>query len=211
AFGNTAPIEDVDGDTIKLVFNQRFPGQRYDAASGVNYNYKRDYEPGSGRYIESDPIGLWGGMSSYSYVKGMPLTATDSLGLLIMSNSCTKSAARIREAEQKIEKKLAQCDKNCPAGDRSCVKCEDVPKLREKLKTSSIHCSISGADCGRGELGGWSVTLEPAGWNPSVCGCIEATIFHELLHNVGYPHLQGTFDTIDKVATKCFPCGVPSP
>lgn len=53
--------------------------------------------------------------------------------------------------------------------------------------------------------------MEPAGWNPNLCGCLEATIFHELLHNIGYPHLQGAFDTIDKVTNACFPCGVPSP
>jgi RHS repeat-associated protein len=211
AFGTTAPNQNPDGDATQFVFNMRFPGQRFDAASGLNYNYFRDYDAVTGRYVESDPIGLWGGMSTYAYTKGAPLTTTDPLGLLVMTNSCQKFESRIREAERNIEKKLAECNNNCARGDRSCVKCEDVEKLRSKLNRSSINCAVSGSNCARGALRGWSVTIEPAGWRPGVCGCLEATIFHELLHNVGYDHLQGIFDTIDKVANTCFPCGVPKP
>ncbi|NOT88643.1 MAG: RHS repeat protein [Lysobacter sp.] len=81
AFGNTAPNEDPDGDSTAFVFDMRFPGQRYDAISGLNYNYFRDYDPATGRYMESDPIGLSGGISTYGYVGGSPLNITDSTGL----------------------------------------------------------------------------------------------------------------------------------
>lgn len=81
AFGNTAPNQDPDGDAAQFVFNMRFPGQRYDAASGLNYNYFRDYEASTGRYVESDPIGLEGGLSTYGYVGGNSLIDTDALGL----------------------------------------------------------------------------------------------------------------------------------
>ena len=40
--------------------NLRFPGQYFDRETGLHYNYFRDYEPRTGRYIESDPIGLAG-------------------------------------------------------------------------------------------------------------------------------------------------------
>jgi RHS repeat-associated protein len=39
----------------------RFPGQYYDAETALHYNYFRDYDPGSGRYFETDPMGLTGG------------------------------------------------------------------------------------------------------------------------------------------------------
>ena len=81
AFGNDRPNEDPDGDGIAFVFDMRYPGQQYDSASGLNYNYFRDYEPGGGRYIQSDPIGLRGGISTYGYVVGNPLIGTDPMGL----------------------------------------------------------------------------------------------------------------------------------
>ena len=61
--------------------NLRFPGQYHDAETGLNYNYYRDYEPGTGRYIQSDPIGLNGGVSSYAYAMGTPLIFADPVGL----------------------------------------------------------------------------------------------------------------------------------
>lgn len=81
AFGNTPPNQNPDGDANQFVFNLRYPGQRYDSATGLNYNYFRDYDPTTGRYVESDPIGLKGGISTYVYANSSPLTNTDQLGL----------------------------------------------------------------------------------------------------------------------------------
>jgi len=50
----------------------RFPGQFNDSQTGTNYNYFRDYDPNSGRYFESDPIGISGGTNTYDYVEGKP-------------------------------------------------------------------------------------------------------------------------------------------
>lgn len=82
AFGNSTPNEDPDGDIVVFTFDMRLPGQRYDAASGLNYNYFRDYEPGSGRYSQSDPVGLGGGISTYGYVSNKPLMSVDPTGLI---------------------------------------------------------------------------------------------------------------------------------
>lgn len=81
AFGNSPPNQDPDLDGITFVFNMRFPGQRLDAASGLVYNYFRDYDPTTGRYIQSDPIGLDGGVSTYSYTTSNPLSSADPDGL----------------------------------------------------------------------------------------------------------------------------------
>jgi RHS repeat-associated protein len=81
AFGDSAPEQDVDGDGIALVFDMRFQGQKYDAASGLSYNYFRDYDPATGRYVQSDPIGLDGGISTYGYAGANSLVFFDPLGL----------------------------------------------------------------------------------------------------------------------------------
>jgi RHS repeat-associated protein len=79
-FGKALPEEDADADGIFFVFDLRFPGQRYDAATGLHYNYFRDYDASSGRYIQVDPLGLAGGINPYLYVHGSPTRYVDPTG-----------------------------------------------------------------------------------------------------------------------------------
>ncbi len=81
AFGNGNPSADADQDGVDISFALRFPGQRKDDASGLTYNYLRDYDAAIGRYLQSDPIGLAGGSSSYGYVGGDPANSSDPYGL----------------------------------------------------------------------------------------------------------------------------------
>ncbi|HGP0659165.1 TPA: RHS repeat-associated core domain-containing protein, partial [Stenotrophomonas maltophilia] len=80
-FGNQIPSADPDGDGVAFELALRFPGQQATAASGLFYNYQREYDPAVGRYSQSDPIGLDGGINTYAYAEGDPLSYVDPLGL----------------------------------------------------------------------------------------------------------------------------------
>ncbi len=80
-FGTTAANDDPDGDGRTFSYNLRFPGQYFDSETGKHYNYFRDYDPSLGRYIESDPVGLKGGLNTFAYVDSNPLFHSDALGL----------------------------------------------------------------------------------------------------------------------------------
>jgi RHS repeat-associated protein len=81
AFGLGTPNTDVDGDGVSLDIPLRFPGQVFEAYSNLNYNYFRDYDPNTGRYVQSDPIGLDGGLNTYGYVGANPIIYIDEFGL----------------------------------------------------------------------------------------------------------------------------------
>ena len=76
-FGETVKIEG------EITQNMRFPGQRYHSETGLHYNLNRDYDPETGRYIQSDPIGISGGINTFLYANNNPIMNTDPTGLVV--------------------------------------------------------------------------------------------------------------------------------
>ena len=91
AFGNNLPNENPSA-LGTFGYNLRMPGQYYDKETGTFYNYFRDYDPATGRYIQSDPIGLGAGLNTYAYVGGQPLTYFDRYGEQAQALGCVLGA-----------------------------------------------------------------------------------------------------------------------
>ena len=89
-YGSLAPNQNPAG-LGAFSYNLRFPGQYYDVETGLFYNYFRDYDPQTGRYAETDPIGLaGGGYSTFAYARGNPVSFSDPSGLV---TACELQAA----------------------------------------------------------------------------------------------------------------------
>jgi len=83
-------IEALDKGEVEN--NIRFQGQYEDIETSLYYNFCRYYDPTVGRYITKDPIGLFGGIGSYSYVIN-PLNWVDPYGLIPVYRGMKKDSA----------------------------------------------------------------------------------------------------------------------
>lgn len=77
----TTPLATADTPTINV--NLRLSGQYEDSETGLYYNFHRYYDPETGRYVQSDPIGLVGGINRYAYAFNQPMKYTDPDGRFV--------------------------------------------------------------------------------------------------------------------------------
>jgi RHS repeat-associated protein len=112
--------------TAATTNNLRFAGQYDDSETGLHHNGLRDYDPTTGRYLQTDPIGLAGGLNTYAYVEGDPVNLIDPTGenpaaLLYVYARC-----------------VAQCTAQSAAGDFLDNKC---PEFGDYAKDCALSCA----------------------------------------------------------------------
>jgi RHS repeat-associated protein len=85
----------------------RFPGQYFDAETGLHYNVHRYYDPDTAAYLTPDPLGLAPATNDHAYVPN-PLVWLDPLGLA----GCTTTVYRTQRAGGHSERVLVDADGN---------------------------------------------------------------------------------------------------
>ena len=170
------------------------------AETGLNQNWNRDYDPVVARYVESDLIGLRGGVNTYAYAHNDVLGRTDPSGLLVQGTGWTGQGAywgRVKQAEAKIRSVVSKsCSCNSDGSSGSCIPCNLVHDLADYLDRSVVHYEQviplnpgqppGTVNCGSALLVSPRITLGEAAFTLPPCGCLASTLYHELLHNIGW-------------------------
>ena len=133
----------------------RLPGQIEDPESGLHYNYRRYYDPETGRYMTSDPLGLEGGVNRYAYVFGDPVNGVDPTGELAPLGAAAWAAARAYAAC------VAKCTLKSVAKDAVTGECLDPGKSAKDCALKCLNPFNWGKGKGKGKDKGWGGGAPP--------------------------------------------------
>ncbi len=209
----------------------RLPGQWVDdtwadatSGAGIYQSTWRWLEPQTGRYSRPDPLGLPGShrgpnelvregrdINLYSYALQNPIRLTDPAGLAVTTSGCTARLA--------VKIQTAAADADADAASQTCLPCNERAPFRKAIRSQgtshelifecvpwNINPKTGDSVCGTAPLPGEhriSITPQGAAEVPG-CGCLKATIMHEVLHVLNKKHNApgGRF----KEVQKCFSC-----
>ena len=118
-FGNS-PADQNPGGLGVFDLPLRLPGQYFDGETGLLYNGARDYDPQFGRYIQSDPIGLEGGLNVYAYALNAPIINSDPSGLAVIPQEVVQEVERVVSGRPPKVPGMYACNARCPTQPARC-------------------------------------------------------------------------------------------
>jgi len=155
-FGEQTPTSSTG-----YVLNLRYPGQYFDTETGTNYNLNRTYESATGRYLQSDPIGLDGGINTFAYVGSNPLQMIDPLGLCSCAGGHWK--------QEKFDFGVGIAFGGMLSVNKAILHCVSDPRISVEVRQTSIAggliVGVGGAWSLSGEVFGVSSSSDFAGWS----------------------------------------------
>jgi RHS repeat-associated protein len=154
-FANVDLNQSFGTTTVPAVtFNLRYPGQYYDAETGLHYNWHRSLDTKVGRYTQTDPIDLRGGWNRFAYAELNPLSFTDptgEAGIAVVIGSMVVTGYGVSSL---LNKQIA-CERACDLGYGDAVKsCGDPDRQDELNIDKSRRVLACKASCAFGSIMG---------------------------------------------------------